>query len=186
MSAIEEQSIDIFGATLTRTKFVKGAGAMVVGLTFVGAGVGAKAANAAEIPLLSGTKNSPDTGLSDAWFTIHADNTITMRTGIAEMGQGSASTAFAMIAADELNVPYSAITEVVIGDTDRTPGGGIAAGFMFLGAPNIRKVAAYIYQTMLSMASTQLGAPVGSWTVKEGVISGGGKTVPSGQLVGGK
>jgi len=186
MSAIEEQTIDIFGATLTRSKFVKGAGAMVVGLSFVGAGIGAKAANAAEVPLLAGTKNSPDPGISDSWFTIHADNTITMRTGIAEMGQGSASTAFAQIAADELNVPYSAITEVVIGDTDRTPGGGIAAGFMFLGAPNIRKVAAYIYQTMLSMASTQLGVPVGSLTVKDGVVSGGGKTVSYGQLVGGK
>jgi nicotinate dehydrogenase subunit B len=186
MSAIEEQKIDIFGATLTRSKFVKGAGAMVVGLSFVGAGIGAKAAKAAEVPLLPGTKYSPNPGVSDAWFTIHADNTITMRTGIAEMGQGSASTAFAQIAADELNVPYSAITEVVIGDTDRTPGGGIAAGFMFLGAPNIRKVAAYIYQTMLTMGSTQLGVPVASLTVKDGVVSGGGKTVSYGQLVGGK
>ena len=84
-----------------------------------------------------------------------------MRTGIAEMGQGSASTVFAQIAAEELNVPYSAITQVVIGDTDRTPGGGIAAGFMFLGAPNIRNVAAYIYQSLLKLASTQLGVPVG-------------------------
>src|SRR6478672_9044664 len=186
MSAIEERPIDIFGATLTRSKFVKGAGAMVVGLSFVGAGIGAKTANAAEVPLLPGAKYSPNPGVSDAWFTINADNTITMRTGIAEMGQGSASTAFAQIAADELNVPYSAITEVVIGDTDRTPGGGIAAGFMFLGAPNIRKVAAYIYQTMLSMGSTQLGVPVSSLTVKDGVVSGGGKTLTYGQLVGGK
>ena len=186
MSASEEKTIDIFGATLSRSKFVKGAGAMVVGASFVGAGIGAKAAKAAEVPLLPGTAHSPDPSVSDSWFTIHADNTITMRTGIAEMGQGSASTAFAMIAADELNVPYSAITQVVIGDTDRTPGGGIAAGFMFLGAPNIRKVAAYIYQAMLSMASTQLGVPVASLTVKDGVVSGGGKTVSYGQLVGGK
>jgi len=56
MSAIDEQTIDIFGATLTRSKFVKGAGAMVVGLTFVGAGLGAKAAKAADVPLLAGTK----------------------------------------------------------------------------------------------------------------------------------
>lgn len=192
MSAIEErnvETIDIFGATLTRSKFVKGTGGMVVVLSMVGAGFGAKtakAASTADVPLLPGTAHSPNTGLSDAWFTINADNTIIMRTGIAEMGQGSASTAFAMIAADELNVPYSAITQVVLGDTDRTPGGGIAAGFMFLGAPNIRKVAAYIYQTMLSLGSTQLGVPVASLTVKNGVISGGGKTVTYGQLVGGK
>ena len=45
MSASEETSVDIFGATLTRGKFVKGAGALVVGLSFVGAGVGAKSAH---------------------------------------------------------------------------------------------------------------------------------------------
>ncbi len=109
-----------------------------------------------------------------------------MRTGIAEMGQGSASTIFAQIAADELNVPYSAITKVVIGDTDRTPGGGIAAGFMFLGAPNIRNVAAYIYQSMLKLASTELGVPVGSLTASNGTITGGGKSVTYGQLVAGQ
>ena len=184
MSAHE--TVDIFGATLTRSKLVKGAGAMVVGLSFVGTHTARAAVGAPELPLLPGTAHSPNVGLSDAWFTIHADNTITMRTGIAEMGQGSASTAFAQIAADELNVPYSAITEYVIGDTDRTPGGGIAAGFMFLGAPNIRKVAAYIYQALLQLGSTQLGVPVSSLSVKDGVISGGGKSVTYGQLVGGK
>jgi hypothetical protein len=187
MSALEkETTVDIFGATLTRSKFVKGAGGMVVGLSFVGAGIGAKAAKAGDVPFLPGTVQSPNPGVSDSWFTINPDNTITMRTGIAEMGQGSASTAFAMIAADELNVPYSAMTQVILGDTDRTPGGGIAAGFMFLGAPNIRKVAAYMYQTLLSLGSTQLGVPVASLTVKNGVISGGGKSVTYGQLVGGK
>ena len=189
MGASEEKTIDIFGATLTRSKFVKGAGALVVGLSVVGTGLDAKAAKAATatgVPLLPGSAHSPDPTQPGAWFTINADNTITMRTGIAEMGQGSASTAFAQIAADELNVPYSQITNVIIGDTDRTPGGGIAAGFMFLGAPNIRKVAAYMYQTMLSMASTQFGVPVANLTVKDGVISGGGKSVTYGQLVTGQ
>ena len=189
MGATEEKTIDIFGATLTRSKFVKGAGALVVGLSVVGTGLDAKAAKASTtvgVPLLPGSAHSPDASQPGSWFTINADNTITMRTGIAEMGQGSASTAFAQIAADELNVPYSAITNVVIGDTDRTPGGGIAAGFMFLGAPNIRKVAAYMYQTMLSMASTQFGVPVANLTVKDGVISGGGKSVTYGQLVTGQ
>ena len=47
MSATEETTIDIFGATLTRGKFVKAGGALVVGLSLVGPGVGAKAAKAA-------------------------------------------------------------------------------------------------------------------------------------------
>ena len=36
------------------------------------------------------------------------------------------------------------------------------------------------------MAATNLGVPVASLTVKNGVVSGGGKTVTYGQLVGGK
>ena len=73
-----------------------------------------------------------------------------------------------------------------MGDTDRTPDGGFSAGYMGAGSPNIRKVAAYIYQTLLSMASTQLGVPVASLTVKNGVVSGGGKSVTYGQLVAGQ
>ena len=36
--------------------------------------------------------------------------------------------------------------------------------------------AAYAQQTLLGMASTQLGVPVASLTVTGGVVSGGGKT----------
>ena len=49
-----------------------------------------------------------------------------------------------------------------MGDTDRTPDGGFSAGYMGGGNPNVRKVAAYVYQALLSLASTQLGVPVGS------------------------
>src|SRR5581483_9859743 len=41
-------------------------------------------------------------------------------------------------------------------------------------------------QTLLGMASTQLGVAAGSLTVDKGVISGGGKTVAYGDLMGGK
>ena len=138
-------------------------------------GRGAKAAKRGEATL--------DPTLPSSWLEIHADNTILMRTGKVEIGQGSASTAYAQILAEELNVPYSAITKVVMGDTDRTPDGGFSAGYMGGGDPNLRKVAAYIYQALLSLASTQLGVPVGSLTVKNGVVSGGGKSVTYGELV---
>src|SRR4051812_23804142 len=107
MSDIEELTTDVFGATLTRRKFVKGGGALVVGLSLVGAGVGAKAKAAA-------SSSSLDPVLPGSWIEIHADNTILLRTGKVELGQGSASTAYAQITAEELNVPYSAITQVVM------------------------------------------------------------------------
>jgi CO/xanthine dehydrogenase Mo-binding subunit len=191
----EATSVDIFGATLTRRRLVKGAGAMLVGGVLVGAaGIDAKTSNAAVfgpssganvVPLIPGTLHSPDPSQTASWLNINADGTMVMRTGIPEMGQGSASTAFAMITAEELNVPVATITQVVMGDSDRTSSGGIGAGYMSLGAPNVRAVAATVYQALLSMASTELGVPVGSLTVTNGVVSGGGKTVSYGQLVSG-
>jgi len=40
-------------------------------------------------------------------------------------------------------MPYSAVTKVIMGDTDRTPDGGTGAGFLGAGATNLKKVAAY-------------------------------------------
>jgi CO/xanthine dehydrogenase Mo-binding subunit len=177
MSAIEDTTIDVFGATLTRRGFAKGTGSLVVGLSLVGAGAGAKVAKGAN------TLTTLDTSLPSSWIEIHADNTITLRTGKVELGQGSASTAYAQITAEELNVPYSAINTVYMGDTDRTPDGGFSAGYMGGGNPNVRKAAAYVYQALLSLASTQLGVPVGQLTVTNGVVTGGGKQLTYGQLV---
>jgi len=171
-------TIDIFGATLTRGKFMKGAGALVVGFTAVGsAGLGAKAAKGANTP------TTLDPALPSSWLEIKSDNTILLRTGKVELGQGSASTAYAQITAEELNVPYTAITQVIMGDTDRTPDGGFSAGYMAGGNPNPRKAAAYVYQAMLALASQKLGVPVSALTVTNGVVSGGGKQVNYGQLV---
>ena len=138
MSATEETTIDIFGATLTRGKFVKGGGALVVGLSLVGPVVGAKAAKAA-----AGPRRRVDPTLPSSWLEIHADNTIVMRTGKVELGQGSASTAYAQIAAEELNVPYSAITQRDHGR--HRPHARTAASRPATWAPaspNVRKVAA--------------------------------------------
>jgi CO/xanthine dehydrogenase Mo-binding subunit len=177
MSAVEHATTDIFGATLSRRGFVKGGGSMVVGLSLVGAGVAATSAGAAT------EATSVDPALPGSWIEILADNSVILRTGKVELGQGSASTAYAQITAEELNVPYSAIKTVVMGDTDRTPDGGFSAGYMGGGNPNVRKAAAYVYQALLSLASTQLGVPVSGLSVKNGVVSGGGKTLSYGQLV---
>ena len=49
-----------------------------------------------------------------------------------------------------------------------------------------RAAAAACDQTLLGLASTKLGVPVGSLTVAKGVVSGGGKTSTYGELLGGK
>src|SRR5262245_26078329 len=173
--------INVYGATLTRRQFVKTGGALFVGLSLAGRrvfdGVTAEAA---------ATANSLDPALSRSWFEIHADNTILMRTGKVDFGQTSAHTAYKQIAAEELNVSFEAITAVVMGDTDRTPDGGFSAGFLEYGGQNVRKAAAYTYQVLLDLAATKLGVDKSQLTVKDGVISDGGKKITYGELVKGQ
>jgi CO/xanthine dehydrogenase Mo-binding subunit len=186
MSVKEEpglETIDVFGATLTRSSFVKGVGGMVVGFSLLGAGLDAKAAQAAGVPLAAGTANTVDASQWSSWLTINPDNTIVIRTGKAEMGQGSASTAYGQITAEELNVPYSAITQVIMGNTDQTPDGGFSAGYIVPAGGNVRKAAALVYQALLALASQQLSVPVANLTVTNGVVSGGGRTISYGDLV---
>ena len=78
------------------------------------------------------------------------------------------------------------ITTVVMGDTDRTPDGSGAFDFLGSGMPNIRKAAAYTYQALLDLGSQRLGVPKSALSVKDGVVSGGGKSMSYGDLVKGQ
>lgn len=169
--------IDVYGATLTRRQFVKAGGALFVGFSLAGRNFLEQTAKA------SPGRNSLDAALATSWFEIHADNTILMRTGKVDFGQTTAHTAYKQIVAEELSVPYEAITTVIMGDTDRTPDGGFSAGFLEYGGLNLRKAAAYTHQALLDLAAQKLGAEKSQLTVKDGVVSGGGKRVSYGELV---
>ena len=169
------------GATLSRRQFVKSGGALFVGFGLVGRNIFDARALAA-----AGSKHSLDAALASSWFEIHADNTMVLRTGKVDFGQTTAHTAYKQLVAEELNVPFEAITSVVMGDTDRTPDGGFSAGFLEYGGANIRKAAAYTYQALLDLAATRLGVAKSSLTVQDGIVSGGGKTISYGELVKGQ
>jgi CO/xanthine dehydrogenase Mo-binding subunit len=70
-----------------------------------------------------------------------------------------------------------------MGDTDRTPDGSGAFDFLGRGTPNIRKAAAYTYQALLDLASERLAVPKDRLSVKDSVVSGGGKRISYGELV---
>src|SRR6266849_1995246 len=171
----------VHGATLTRRQFVKTGGALIVGVSLVGSRLWDETAEAAP----AGT-NSLDATLASSWFEIHADNTILMRTGKVDFGQSTAHTEYKELAAEELNVPFEAVTAVVMGDTDRTPDGGFSAGFLEYGGANIRKAAAYTYQALLDLAASKLQVDKSQLSVKDGVVSGGGKKASYGELVQGQ
>ena len=178
MTTMSERPTNGFGPTLSRRQFVKAGGALVVGFKLIGPGL--LRGDAAKPALF---KNSLDPTLASSWIEIHPDNTILIRTGKSDFGQGSTFTAYGQIVAEELNVPFEAITNVIAGDTDRTPDGSGAFDFLGHGTPNIRKAAAYTYQALLDLASEKLGAPKDKLTVKDGVVSGGGKSISYGDLV---
>ena len=178
MATMSEKPLSVFGAKLSRRQFVKTGGVLVVGFSLVGP------------ELLKGDsqkpatlKNSLDPTLPSSWIEIHPDNTILIRTGKSDFGQGTTFTAYRQIVADELSVPFEAITTVVPGDTDRTPDGSGAFDFLGRGTPNIRKAAAYTYQALLDLASERLGVPKDKLSVKDGIVSGGGKSISYGDLV---
>ena len=124
----------IHGAHLTslsRRGFLGAGGIMMVVL-----GLTPDLASAADAASLDAAKPA-------SWIEIHADSTITIRTGKCDFGQSSIYTAYRQIVAEELSVPVEAITTVVSGDTDRTPDGGGTFGLLRNAAGNMRKAAAY-------------------------------------------
>lgn len=174
-------SSDVFGATLTRRQFVKSSGILAVGISVVGAS-GLRGDNLK----VTVAKNSLDPSLAVSWLEIHPDNTVTIRTGKNDFGQGSVYTSYRQIVAEELSMPFEAITTVVTGSTDQTPDGGGSFGFLNDGTPNLRKVAAYTHQALLDLAATKLGVSKDKLAVKDGVVSGGGKSISYGDLVKGQ
>ena len=174
-------STDVFGATLTRRGFVKKGGVLAIGFSLVGT-----APLRGDTPKPAFAKNSLDPSLPTSWLEIHPDNTVLIRTGKSDFGQGTVYTAYRQIVAEELSMPFESITTVVAGDTDRTPDGGGSFGFLNGGTPNLRKVAAYTYQAMLDLAAKKFGVQRSALTVKDGVISGGDKRISYGDLVSGQ
>jgi nicotinate dehydrogenase subunit B len=165
----------------SRKTFLKGGGALVVGFSFAGL---AGTARAADSPFAS--SGPPDVAQIDTWLTIHADNTATLRSGIVELGQGSA-TGLLQIAAEELDLDFAQL-RWTRHDTNVTPNQGTTSASIGIkvGGLAVRGAAAVAAQTLRNLAATQLGIPAASLTVSKGVVSGGGKSVSYGQLIGDK
>ncbi len=181
MATRTDHPIDVFGAKLTRRQFVKTGGMLAVGFTVVGV-----KALRGDAPKAAVAKNSLDPALPASWLEIHPDNTVLIRTGKNDFGQGSVYTAYRQIVAEELSMPFEAITTVVAGSTNETPDGGGSFDFLGRGTPNLRKVAAYTYQALLDLAAKKLGVERSKLTVKDGVVSGGGKSISYGDLIKGQ
>jgi nicotinate dehydrogenase subunit B len=165
----------------SRKAFLKGGGALIVGFTLARAGLADMAS--AAVP---GTPLPIPADQVDSYLTVHADNTVTLYSSIMERGQGT-RTSLLMIAAEELDIGMKQITHAPL-DTSTSPFTGLAGGSQgtAIGGSFVRAAAATAKQALLGLASASLGVPVAKLSVDRGVVSGGGKTVTYGELVGGK
>src|ERR1700761_6253964 len=155
---------------ITRRSFVKAGGALFVSMTMLpraAAGATDSPPPAATTPIAT-------------WIELRSDNTGLVRTGRTEIGTGM-SGFYSQVVAEELSIRPETIT-LIMGDTDKTPDGGYSAGFLS-GAANLRKVSAYTYQALLALAAKELGVPVASLRVENGIVSGGGKSTSYGRLL---
>ena len=171
--------------TFSRRSFLKGSGALVVGFSVAGTAVAGKA-QAADAPTRGLVAGPPDPNAVDSWIQINPDNTATIFFGKVELGQGS-TTGLLQIAAEELDLTMDQVG-LVRHDTNVTPDQGNTAGSQSIqtGGPQVRAAAAEARQALLGLASAKLGVPVSQLSVDKGVVSGGGKSVKYGELIGGR
>ena len=160
---------------ISRRDALLGSGALVVGFSLAG-------------PLADALAQGPSKPLAltevDSFLAIDKAGKVTVYSGKVDLGTG-VSTALRQIVAEELDVPIARV-ELIEGDTALTPDQGSTWGSLSIqvGGMQLRQAAAAARQALLAEAAKKLGTS--ELTVADGVISGGGKKVGYGELIGGK
>jgi CO/xanthine dehydrogenase Mo-binding subunit len=174
---------------LGRRAFLASGGALVIGFSLAGCvapGAGRKSATRA---LRDPRAGPPDAKQLDTWLAIQSDNTATLYTGFAELGQGN-TLALMQVAAEELDLEMDQIFTAPL-DTHLSPnqGGTYSSASVQRGRPAIAAAAAEARAVLLARAAAQLKVPAERLTVSRGVVSVTGaprKSVTYGELVGDK
>ena len=163
----------------SRRNVLKGSGALIISFSLLPRGHDAFAQGATLAKPLAVTE-------VDTFLVIDAKGAVTLYSGKVDLGTG-VKTALAQIVADELDVPLTRIN-VVQGDTASTPEQGSTWGSLSIqvGGIQIRQAAAAAKAALLDQAATRLGVKKEDLKVADGIVSGDGKRVTFGQLIGGK
>jgi nicotinate dehydrogenase subunit B len=164
---------------ISRRQALKGTGALVVSFALAG--------RAGEV-LAQGAAAAKPVALNevDSFLQIDRKGLVTLYTGKVDLGTG-VRTALAQMCAEELDVPFNAVT-LVTGDTATTPDQGNTWGSLSVQVAGIqiRNASATARQALLDEAAKKLGVGRDTLTVANGVVSGGGKKVTYADLIGGK
>ena len=156
---------------LPRRQFLVGGGALVVGFSLsacVSPETGRKSrTRALRVP----KAGPPDAKQVDTWLAIHSDNTATLYTGFAELGQGN-TLALMQVAAEELDLDMDQIFTAPL-DTHLSPnqGGTYSSASVQRGRPAIAAAAAEARAALLARAAVELKVPVERLAVSRGMVS---------------
>jgi len=174
----------------SRREFVKqGASALIVGLTLKNSALQVFAVQeSTTIGALPPPRSVPPEEL-DSWVAISAEGKVTVYTGRVDLGTG-VQTSFAQVVADELDVPFEAIT-MVMGDTALTTDGGktTASSNSNRGQQPLVRAAAEARRVLLAQASTRLNVPSDRLIVQDGIVSVQGepsKKISYAEIIGNK
>jgi nicotinate dehydrogenase subunit B len=150
-------------ATVSRRRFLKGTGALVIGFSFSGPLIQTLARGA--------TMAMPASGDLDSWLAIGPDGNATVFSGKVDVGMG-VKTGLIQIAAEELYLAPERVT-IIMGDTARTPnqGGTGASTSISLGAKPLRNAAAEAHRILLNRAASKLKVGVDQLVTRNGVVS---------------
>ena len=107
----------------SRKSFLKGGGALIVGLSLAGRVAGREGGARAIDPFASPGPADPNS--VDSFLSIHADNTASLNSGRIKLGQDS-TTGLMMIAAEELDMDFSQFRHIEFdtGGADPSPNTG--------------------------------------------------------------
>jgi len=171
------------GFALSRRTLLKAGGALVVSFSMSGLSFAQEGTEEAQLPDSFGSlANDP---MLDSWIRIDADGAVTVFTGKAELGQGI-KTAITQVAAEELEVDPDGIT-LITADTAQTADEGYTAAShsMEESGTAIFHAAAQVRELLIGLAAAKLAVDRSELAVKNGMITGGGKSVGYGELVSG-
>jgi nicotinate dehydrogenase subunit B len=168
----------------TRRDFIKASGALIVSFSA-----------ASLLNPLADAQGPFDTHPShvdpaklDSWLAIANDGTVTAYTGKCDLGQGM-YTVQTQLVAEELCVAFGEV-KLVQCDTSITPDQGTTSGSQStptnFNARNLAQAAATAREALLAMAAQRLGVPAAQLTTENGVVTGNGKRISYGELIGGK
>src|SRR6266850_1363092 len=156
--------------SLSRRKFLKGSGALIVG--FSAAGLTSRFTTTPGSAAAQGFNGSGSNQL-DSWIAIGADGNVTAYTGKCELGHGL-YTAQTQLIAEELSVPFERV-KLIQCDTAFTPDQGTTSGAQShptnFNHGNLALAGATAREKLMELASTRLGVPVDQLAVRDGVIS---------------